>query len=514
MRLSLFIRRRGQSGVEPPHSKAWIARAMSLCLLSACAGGPTGADTPVVIVDGIDNTAQLRTVQLRTMEDLHTMRGQRISLVRRADVDLAKLAELEKSGEFSSFQAFYGQAEQEVTSEPARPSLLWQGGRWVPRDFDSLMLVTAYAHLEEIMAFFRTVVRDESGATKNPLSVGLYATVHSGGKLSLGDLSGNAFYSRLPDMLFVLRTGAERWLPYGLNKTVLAHEFAHRVFQYNVWVRQPQVQQYVWASPGRYLQGNPTLLFFRATDEGLADLAAILFTGDPSAFGYAFRGGFNGQTRDLQSSFAQEATYDKLMQTKSPFAQQWQCHYSEDAMWYCLGTVLVRTLLDAAAPEGSMEEKITRLRQHFAPLLPRILQDVGSYIAASQGYYGINVFFHQAVSRLRQVDDSSSRQLALHLCEATRKRFTSLTNPGMLPACFVPVEVEVRHGEQGEKERKDAYFWWPDYEKGEHKRVLVEFKQQDPATGREVSRYIPMEVTGSARLRKQASGVSLDLGVR
>ncbi len=470
----------------------WIASAIFLSLLSACSGGPTGPGTPVVIVDGINETAQLQTVQLQTMEDVHTMRGRQISLVRRANVDLAKLSDLEKSGKFSSFQAFYERAQQQVTSEPVRPNLSWQGHRWMAQDFDSLMMLTTYAHLEDIMTFFRTVVHDESGATRTPLSVGLYANVHSGGNLTLGDLSNNAFYSRLPDMLFVLRTGAEQ-IPYGLNKTVLAHEFAHRVFHYNVWMQKPQVQAYFWRNSGKFVQGAFSITHYRGTDEGLADLAAILFTGDPSAFGYAFQGRPDSQTRDLQSAFAQEVIYDKLMQTKSPFVQKWKCHYSEAALWYCLGTALVRTLLDAGAPGGSIENKIARLRQHLAPLLPRILQDIGLFIAQNQGYYKINVFFNKTVFHLlKQTNSPGSRKLALQLCEATKTRFASLTDPAQLAACFEAGKVLVKQKEQ--EGIIDAYYWLPDYEKGKRKQVLVEVKAQDPTTGRERIRYIPIKI--------------------
>ena len=358
-------------------------------LFFGCSEKFTGSGTPVAIVNGIDNGAFLDTVQLQTLQDLHALQGQYISMRSQTNLDLMELLDLSKKGGFETFQTFYEHARQQVVSEPVHPNLLWQSSRWVPQDFDSLMMVSAYAHLEEIMAFFRNVVGDQSGATKNPFSIGFYSTVRFFGKLDPQGLSANASYSYLPDMLFLLRPGSEKWLSYGLHKTVLAHEFTHRFFHYNVWVEQLETQTHFWRAPDKILADITSQTHYYATDEGLADLVAILFTGDPSALGYAFHGTPNGLMRDLQGPFAQEATYDKLVQINKPFAEEWKCHYSGglpwDQMQYCLGTVLARTVLDAASPGGSTGEKIAHLRNSFAPLLRRFCKMWGKPLRKAKG---------------------------------------------------------------------------------------------------------------------------------
>lgn len=220
-----------------------------------------------------------------------------------------------------------------------------------------------------------------------------------------------------------------------MNPAVLAHEFQHRVFHYNVWDKNKKAREYYWEKirKGEDLLDRRSKNLLDATDEGLADLFAIGFVQDPSAFNHVFKGILSAFRRDLAGRFAQEASYDALARLDRWYVEQWRCGYAVDfqgaqGRWnkYCLGTVLARALWEAAGQDLDV------LRQQLLPLVNASLQDVGLQIATT-GWYDVNLFFNVVVNRAVKQNMQPMRE---QLCLSVWRRFRSLYDPLKVPACF------------------------------------------------------------------------------
>ncbi|MEM7402789.1 MAG: hypothetical protein AAF310_02045 [Myxococcota bacterium] len=414
--------------------KWWLDHLYST-LLCACFVGCSGSTQgdSVVVIDGHEDFAALQTVPVPAASDVQTLQTPHVTMRSNVRFDVADLADFRRDGQFANFTSFYQQARGRISQDPARPHLAKEGNKWVPQDFDSLVLVSAMHHLNSIITYFIDVIKDNSGATKNLLHVAIYPEISVSGQPEYA-VADNASYSFLLDMIFLRQSATQRGVPFSMSSAVLAHEFQHRVFHYNVWNKTAPAQQYYWNKirHEQQLLDTRSKNLLDATDEGLADLFAVGFVKDPSAFRHVFKGTLSSFRRDLQGGFAQEASYDGLARLDSWYAQQWQCgaaiNFQANKNWskYCLGTVIARALWETAGQD------LTVLRQQLLPVINASLQDIGSTIA-QQGKYDVDLFFNAVVARATQQNMQSLRE---QLCLSVWRRFRSLYNPLQVPACF------------------------------------------------------------------------------
>lgn len=155
----------------------------------------------------------------------------------------------------------------------------------VALDYQGLIAVTAYHHLAGAHAYFRDLGLG-TGADDLARQQTLYQPVTDYGE-TLGSFvhHDNAAYDSDLQAFLLFE---ERWLdfvPLAANEGVITHEFAHSVFQHLVF-------RTVAAEPLRDFPWDQTSInMWRSANEGLADVHAVAFTGDPR-FGRASGGRF------------------------------------------------------------------------------------------------------------------------------------------------------------------------------------------------------------------------------
>ncbi len=273
---------------------------------------------------------------------------------------------------------------------PVTPSLYFNplSGRWEAEDFDSLYYLTLLETFEETFRFFRAAGDDSAGTGERGL-VGMYGRFVVGAELPIPIFpdADNAAYLTLADAWLAMRVHDQDGLPFGMNGGVIAHEFQHRVFFRNLfdgegfaWWRQGAGA--TTDENGQAAGTPPDFLIMRGVDEGLADVFGVGRSGDvgfmqaslvDAPFGIPR---FAGQARfrNLDGDFAEAATYDDVIDGTHDDVEARQYCGALSAQevldeelqglsfnYYCLGTVLAKTIWDAA------DHDVDVLREAFLP---------------------------------------------------------------------------------------------------------------------------------------------------
>ncbi len=236
----------------------------------ACGCGSPG--NRVRIVDAVDASGRLslKDVVLATLEDLETVRG-----------DVAELvggATLSSSPDFLVLRD-RGASRGAVVRNPGPVAARWimDGDVAVPSDFDSLVMVSAYAHLEKAALFFSAI-----GVTEAAQQVPVYYSPSLPDAKTLGlPETDNAAYFPDADGFILLSMEILQEIPFGTNPGVVAHEYAHRVWYYGIWDGEMFAAINEHQQDGWDLQEAAAWNRLRATDEGIADFFAAAVTGDP-----------------------------------------------------------------------------------------------------------------------------------------------------------------------------------------------------------------------------------------
>lgn len=149
-----------------------------------------------------------------------------------------------------------------------------EDGVVVPWDFDSLMMLTLYHHLERTAEYFESV--GVAHDTVRKLKVYYFTRLQLVFiPLPIPLLTDNAAYIMTLDAFFIPPRLVLKDVPLFANRGVVAHEYSHAVF--NRLVHQDR------RVPRYFLDGWPTAAVneLRSLDEGVADLFAALSVGDP-----------------------------------------------------------------------------------------------------------------------------------------------------------------------------------------------------------------------------------------
>jgi hypothetical protein len=149
------------------------------------------------------------------------------------------------------------------------------GGHLLATDYDGLIAVSAYHHLTQAGTYFLDVGLDVELGT---LRTAYRPLTDYGGSIGPHEFHDNASYVPAINAFLLLE---EKWLDYvplAANEGVMAHEFAHAVFDAVAGGPLPD-----W--------DHTSINLWRSINEGLADVHAVALTGDP-AFARASAGAF------------------------------------------------------------------------------------------------------------------------------------------------------------------------------------------------------------------------------
>lgn len=270
-------------------------------LIAGC-GPLDGTREVLVIAVGPDGGYGLHGRDV-TADDLHALRGELIEFLAKptVNVDIDGNATIE-GGE--TLDVEYAD----------------QGGQLVALDHEGLIAVSAYHHLTQAGDYFRGIGMD--------LDLGTLRTLYKpltdyGGSVGPFEFHDNASYVPSINAFLLLE---ERWLDYvplAANEGVMAHEFAHAVFQ-------------ATAGSAGADWDRPSINMWRSINEGLADVHAVALTGDPS-FAQASAGRFV-INRDVSRQGA--VLTDELLATAA---------VSESYNPYPIGTVFAAVFWDYRA---------------------------------------------------------------------------------------------------------------------------------------------------------------------
>ncbi|MDZ4661334.1 MAG: hypothetical protein SGJ18_06900 [Pseudomonadota bacterium] len=259
-------------------------------LFIACAPKKTGSPTRVLIPwPTAENKYSLQTVELPTITNINKFEGAAAEFMDNPSLVRNTLSGAAVQGDF-------------FTNEK---------GVFVAKDFKTLNLITVYAHIERLNQFMDQLELSSLIPLPRKIAVGL--------RSNLLDLpkTNNAIYIGPLDTIVILPY-EESGLPISMNAGILAHEYFHAIF-HNIILKDFLKEQNEWTEADaefHRLDGiipkpdraedrdikcpneNPkdltnkelNQLIFSGLNEGLADLWAWIYTGDPAFMSYSISG--------------------------------------------------------------------------------------------------------------------------------------------------------------------------------------------------------------------------------
>jgi len=245
-------------------------------LLTGCThSGGGGGDTKFLLPwRNVNGTYQLQEVTIETLASPEELRGE--------------AAEIYDQNELSD-AGFAGSI--------ARPHLTKSGDVWVPMDAESAIAVAAYAQFDQLFKYERA--QGTRSQISWPRRVGIELNM-TGPDIAAHN---NAHYFTQLDAIGLMPS-TRGGVPVSLNHGIVAHEHFHAHFQsqvMNVVAREHEpviaaIERMFYpffsfaAAPNfekRPSSDNPrsmNMIVLRAWNEGLADVFAGIYTGDPNFF--------------------------------------------------------------------------------------------------------------------------------------------------------------------------------------------------------------------------------------
>ncbi len=239
-------------------------------------------ETRYVVMDLEDQTYQLAERPLETLESVVEVRGSALTMRHGGEL-YAGVSAPETAEEFE--QAL-------LVRDDIAPQLDFemQSNVVVPFDTDSLMMLTAYHHVERAKIYFEGLdLQDSVG----PLPTYYRPTVDTGPiLLPIPLLTDNAAYAYTLDAFLLPPQFLLSELPLAANRGVMVHEYSHAVFNRVVY-NDERVPEYLFEE-----WPNAAINELRSLDEGVADIFGALETGDANFIEPSITADF-GIDRDL-----------------------------------------------------------------------------------------------------------------------------------------------------------------------------------------------------------------------
>ena len=274
------------------------AATAALALLASCAPADKAPVKVRALVLSSNGKYVPQQVELKTIADMASLEGQVVKFVGGSQVRLDPNDRLLQQA--TTEEAF----ERALLKNPGRPVVVNyikadDGVLW-PADFHSWNLVTSYYNFERAWDYFRTV--GNVPAAELPQT-----TVHYFGDFILAaskdaPQEDNALFFAPIRSFLVLPFKEIQQAPLAINASVIAHEYAHLVFNQRVYggKRLPDVIN-AWSDP---ISATAGLNLMKSLDEGLADYHAYVASCPP-------RTAYGCNTQLLKTSFEGKTVTDR-----------------------------------------------------------------------------------------------------------------------------------------------------------------------------------------------------------
>jgi hypothetical protein len=166
----------------------------------------------------------------------------------------------------------------------------------VATDFDTLSMFTTYALLETSAGYFQELGLN---AAETPAPT-LYGPRLAGAMTLVS--RDTVFYLNGLDLFVVFPGARADRIPPGLNLGVMAHEYAHRVWYYELWNGSLMAMLPELLADA---DGLRTYNLIRAASEGVADFFGASVANDPRFVSDSVPGGGDGRDLDVEKVIAQ-----------------------------------------------------------------------------------------------------------------------------------------------------------------------------------------------------------------
>lgn len=352
-----------------------------LVLAVACGPGDVAGSVKVEIVAvGADGSygIEVETVEVRSLRRLE---GETTRFVTGAELAVEEDNELEVRG-----------------GRPIQLRLAESGGVYESLDYEGLIALSAYHHMQEAHALFREVGLGE-GTKTLPQMDSLFLPALDGASPSLSSLRDNAAYAYTEDSFLLLRESVLDEVPLAANQGIIAHEFSHAVLDYLTTTAAGEIVR----PEARLSWDRPSVNHWRSVDEGLADVFAAAFTGDPDFIRPS--GGEHIEGRDLSGDHA----FTEEIENDASYG------FAYDP--YPLGSVVAATFWDYAREleaDGMSAEDANREMAHLAFGCLEVLE------LQEEGFHAVDLL-NQAIA---EAPGSEARAL---FCQGARDRFARVS---------------------------------------------------------------------------------------
>lgn len=325
--------------------------------LSACEP-PAVSPTPVMVI-ARDANGQYRPqqVQVNTFTRPVTLEGTAARFL-----GAARLIEDMDDPAVASATTYEQLANALLKNEgsPVRAHLYNRDGVMWPADLHSWNMATAYYLLERAADYFRETSSVPESAL-DQAAVYYLPDIRFDGRQEYE--TDNAFYMPLIDGLLFVKEKHLEQLPLSINRGVIVHEYAHRVFNKLVFrgARAPAAL-IQWDLPGP----TPGINLLKALNEGLADYHAV-----SESCRTAAEGGYGCDPRFMADTFGGEIAdaRDISLESRQCLTQaQWDAlreenhvQFTERGAHYQVGSIIASALWQAGQSTGqqhAMEQAV------------------------------------------------------------------------------------------------------------------------------------------------------------
>jgi len=406
----------------PPHLAAWLAAA-----LAACAPNPSPPVKVMALVEQGPGTLQPTEVQLELVKDVVALSGPLGTVLGNARLVLDGNDPLWQN---AGTDAARVAAVTKQAGNPVHAHYIDKGGVLYPADFHTWSLVTAWYGLEEAYRYWQGV--GVPGEEMNGLTLHYFPEFSIPGAGPVKPETDNAFFFSPLQAFVVLPFESLQGVPLALNAGILAHEYAHRVFNRRVYggatLPAPLV---TWPVGGASAGAN----LLKAADEGFADYHAYGATClAPSGCNPNFLASSLPASEVEARDFSRA---DRCLSSAQRFAMEGDTLTTFDMRRgpYEVGTVIAAALYQAGEKSGQRQDLQRALLAAYAnsaPQKPGLKETIAS--VANQG--NLVKLETLANALLAQVEEPETRKL---LCNELWGRLKLNGRVDNCPAASAPV---------------------------------------------------------------------------
>lgn len=355
------------------HRSQVLALGLLAIMASACEPPATSPTPMMVIARNADGQYRPQQVQVRTLTRPVTLEGTTARFLGGArfieDIDDPAVQSATTIGE-------YIDAITKDAGSPVKAHLYDQNGVLWPSDFHSWNLATSYYLLERAADYFR----DTSAVPESALStVDVYYFPEVRFQEDLENQADNASWFSLIRGLLFLRYDQIQTVPLPINRGVMVHEYAHRIFNERVYrgARMP-APLVAWDTIG----ATPGINLLRSLDEGFADYHAVA-----ESCRSAEEGGYGCDSRFMADSFGEAVATERdiTLEARACFSRpMWiglsgenHAQFAARGANYQLGTVIASALWQAgqnAGQQHAMEQALLDAYSSTDPSNPGIAE--------------------------------------------------------------------------------------------------------------------------------------------